>query len=636
MNTRIRLKYIIPLLVLAILILLPAKANAADTIDSGTCGENLIWTLDADGILTVSGSGGMDDFSASSAAPWDDYYEDITAVMIGEGVTSVGKQAFYDYPNLGAVTFSDTVSFIGNASFRDCVSIKAITIPASVTEISTRAFGGCTGLTEITFLGDAPNISRNAFSEVTAAASYPSGNNTWTTDMLDGYGGTLEWHSGCIEHSFGSYTSNADATCTADGTKTAVCTVCGAEDTLPDEGSRLPHSVPAYESNGDATCTADGTKTGTCDVCGANETVIDEGSKRPHTYTNYISDNNATCTDGTETALCDFGCGAKHTRTEEGSADAALHQYAEIQLRKPSCTITGYYVDVCKNCGNAESGRTEPATGHSIGIYHSSPATCTAQGYTGDRICRICGYIEAYGQTIDYAEHAWDENQANWVTVLCATYTHNGIAVTSCTRPGCSATVNRELPKLESSNPFTDVQKGSYAYDAIMWAVREGITTGRTETRFMPKEECLRAEVVTFLHRTISDVENADEMPFKDVKPNNYFYNAVNWAAKNGITSGVSPTQFAPYRSCTRAQVVTFLWRASGCPVVSGSNRFEDVSAGAYYHDAVLWAAQSGITTGTDQTHFSPDLTCTREQIVTFLYRCFASSGADAAPAGSN
>ena len=173
--------------------------------------------------------------------------------------------------------------------------------------------------------------------------------------------------------------------------------------------------------------------------------------------------------------------------------------------------------------------------------------------------------------------------------------------------------------------PFADVSTGTYYYDAVLWATGEDITTGTSATTFSPDMACTRAQVVTFLWRANgSPVLEGASNPFEDVRADSYYYNAVLWAVEEGITTGTSATTFAPDANCTRAQVATFLWRAEGSPAVSGGTSFTDVASGAYYADAVVWASNSGVTTGTSTTTFSPDAVCTRAQIVTFLYRVLA------------
>lgn len=168
---------------------------------------------------------------------------------------------------------------------------------------------------------------------------------------------------------------------------------------------------------------------------------------------------------------------------------------------------------------------------------------------------------------------------------------------------------------------FTDVASTAYYYDAVQWAVEQGITAGNSATAFAPGQNCTRAQIVTFLWRASgSPVPTATENPFTDVCEDAYYYHAVLWAVEKGITSGFSATTFAPNAVSNRAQVVTFLWRAEGSLAVSGAG-FSDVSADAYYAQAVTWAMNQGIASGRSNGQFVPDDLCTRAQAVTFLYR---------------
>ena len=176
-----------------------------------------------------------------------------------------------------------------------------------------------------------------------------------------------------------------------------------------------------------------------------------------------------------------------------------------------------------------------------------------------------------------------------------------------------------------SELPFTDVAVTDYYYDAVLWAAENGITGGVDDTHFAPNAPCTRAQIVTFLWRAAgSPAPKSSDMPFEDVAAASYYHDAVLWAVEQGITVGTSATTFSPDDTCTRAHIVTFLWRAQQSPAAGSANPFLDVASDAYYTDAVLWAVKNGITVGTNAagTTFSPDDDCTRAQIVTFLFRC--------------
>ena len=174
-------------------------------------------------------------------------------------------------------------------------------------------------------------------------------------------------------------------------------------------------------------------------------------------------------------------------------------------------------------------------------------------------------------------------------------------------------------------NYFVDVPTDSYYYDAVLWAVEQGITQGTDSLHFSPDGICTRAQAVTFLWRAAgSPAPKTTTMPFTDVPSGSYYYNAVRWAVENGVTKGTSATEFSPDENCSRAQIVTFLWRSEKSPAAGTVNPFADVKSNAYYADAVLWAVKEDVTKGTTDTTFSPGDNCTRAQIVTFIYRALA------------
>lgn len=173
----------------------------------------------------------------------------------------------------------------------------------------------------------------------------------------------------------------------------------------------------------------------------------------------------------------------------------------------------------------------------------------------------------------------------------------------------------------EPSRVFVDVKTGDYFYDAVQWAVGKGITNGTSAETFSPEDPCTRAQIVTFLWRAAGSPVVNYAMNMTDVAGDAYYAEAVRWALSEGITTGTSADQFSPDATCTREQAVTFLYRAAGSPAVSGESAFEDVGADAYYARAVAWAAQNGVTNGISQALFGTGSDCTRAQIVTFLYR---------------
>ena len=190
------------------------------------------------------------------------------------------------------------------------------------------------------------------------------------------------------------------------------------------------------------------------------------------------------------------------------------------------------------------------------------------------------------------------------------------------TMPSGKVEVAAEFVKEVEVSPFADVATDAYYYDAVKWAVEKGITNGVSETLFGPDQACTRAQIVTFLWRAAGSPEPKSGSSFADVATDAYYAKAVAWAVENGITKGTSETTFHPDETCTRAQGVTFLYRALG-KLAAAQAGFTDVAADSYYADAVNWAAENGVTKGISETLFGPDGSCTRAQIVTFLYRAY-------------
>ena len=176
---------------------------------------------------------------------------------------------------------------------------------------------------------------------------------------------------------------------------------------------------------------------------------------------------------------------------------------------------------------------------------------------------------------------------------------------------------------LDPQSGFCDVDSNEFYYDAMLWAVQKSVTNGTSQVEFSPADFCTRAQTVTFLWRANGRIAATNPSnPFVDVASGKYYYDPVRWAVEKKVTSGTDNTHFSPDSPCTRAQVVTFLWRSAGSPAPKSSkNPFVDLKQDSFYYKAVLWAVEKGITNGTSKTRFSPENICTRGQVVTFLYR---------------
>lgn len=315
------------------------------------------------------------------------------------------------------------------------------------------------------------------------------------------------------------------------------------------------------------------------------------------------------------------------------------HYWSEDMQRtvKPSCTVEGRRYSVCLICHSTKY-EILPKTEHSWDTGVVSKAPTENSSGTMTYTCTVCGAkksedIPALGHTHSYTAY-----------VTVPTCTEHGYTTHTC---ACGDSyVDSYVPALghrfvggvcercgakdpdysvQIRNPFTDVSENSVYCPGIIWAYDKGITNGATTTTFNPNDPCTRAQVVAFLWRAAGSPEPAASVknPFTDVKDGTYYYKAVMWAVAEGITRGVTDDSFAPNDTVTRAQFVTFLYRYEKSPAIAAdmANPFTDLRAGSFCYDAVLWAADKGVTNGVTSTTFCPNDPCTRAQVVTFIYR---------------
>lgn len=330
-------------------------------------------------------------------------------------------------------------------------------------------------------------------------------------------------------------------------------------------------------------------------------------------------------------------------------ASGCDHQY-EPRRQEPGCDKSGMSWQECIYCGDVIDYLTIDPTGHTFDVWYiTKEPTCTQNGIQV-RDCVICGFQEsstvshlghdyvvevmppsctARGYTSHYCPGCGDRFRTEYTEALGHRY-DDGVVIKEPTLTtmgrirytcsGCGDTYQDTIPKLV--NPFTDIDKNAYYFDPVIWAVNKGITSGLDNTHFGPDVLCNRAQVVTFLWRSAGMPEpGIRQNPFLDVPGGSFYEKAVLWAFEEKITSGTDSTHFSPDLPCNRAQVVTFLHRYRGCPESQGTTQFPDVKAGNFFYHAVLWAAQRGITLGMDDGYFRPEHNCNRAQIVTFLYR---------------
>ena len=547
----------------------------------------------ADSAYTVPGTVGSIDKNAFAGAQ-------LTSLTVPDSVTSIGEGAFSGCKKLKSVRLSqnltkleaslfsgctalseisipDSVKELGRAVFSGCTSLHEIEIPDKVTVIPEEAFKGCTALEKISLPKSVSHINKDAFSGCTLKTIAYAGSDTDFGRIETEGGGTeikeAEKSYTRTDHVH-SYTDTVIApTCTERGYTLSACS-CGDKK----EGS---YKAPLGHSYRDGICTR----------CG----ILDPSRDSTHEHEFRAAVTAPTCgSEGFTSYRC--SCGECYTKDYV----SALEHKTELSgARAAGCLKGGYSGDeVCSVCGRVfKSGGVIYALGHSTELRGVKAAGCTEKGYSGDLLCTRCGDIIEPGKAVDALGHRYSGGK--------------------CTVCGAKEPVSGDsvIPV------FRDVIRSAFYYDAVQWAVKNGVTNGTSADTFSPDESCTRYQIVLFLWRAAGKPEAKAAVSFTDVSPGDSFYKAVQWAVECGITRGTGDSAFSPYAPCTRAQIVTFLYRAAGSPAADGQCRFFDVAADSYYRDAVVWAGGRGITLGTSATTFSPDQPCTRAQVVTLIYR---------------
>ena len=497
----------------------------------------------------------------------------------------------------------------------------------------------------IQFTGNAPAFRSDSFSYLTADVYYPQGNSTWNEDVFQAYGGELTWipYDSETEEPDISEPTEPDPTDPTEPEPDPNTGVCGESITwtLDPESGKLTlrgsgdmtdyasyEDVPWYRGTPGVVRTVDvgDNITSIGDYAfaycgGITDVRLPEGLERigANAFFDCVELENIqipeTVTEiGTHTF---YKCNEIHdVKLPDGITEIADYAFAycrRFTVNIPS-RVTRIGAGAFYRCGGDTV--TVPATVKFVGEY--AFATCEF-----DRLVFLGDAPEIQDNAFYGAELNcfYPRGNATWTEEVRQGYGTSHITWTACDPDDLD--IPDYQPDPEPPGQFTDVKESSYCYEPVLWAVENGITTGMSATKFMPDNPCTRAQVVTFLWRAAGEpLPVSGKNPFTDVKSSAYYYNAVLWAVEQGITTGMSATSFGPDRPCTRGQVVTFLHRAAGeTEPESAGNPFTDVKESGFYYKAVLWAVENGITTGMSATRFEPGRTCTRGQVVTFLYR---------------
>ncbi len=499
-------------------------------------------------------------------------------ITLPKNITKLEASCFSGCAALAEIALPDNVKTLGEKVFSGCAALKSVKIPAEVTVIPAEAFSGCSSLESITIPKNVSHINERAFDGCTALkkVDYLGSDTDWSQV-------TKETGNNALDNAEKSFTRTdhehkytdtvIPPTCTERGCTVHLC-ACGDKR----EDSYTPPLGHSY-------------KGGICVRCG----ILDPNKDTPHKHDFIPIVTKPTClTEGFTTYTC--SCGECYTKDYV----SAVGHKTQLQIAKAAGCLTGGYTgdEVCTVCGKVfKQGSVIFALGHDPQPARVKAPTCTESGYTGDLICMRCGDMTQIGKTVAAAGHKF----FGGVCSVCGT------------------------KGAEAAPEFDDVKPGAFYFDAVQWAVENGITNGTGKNTFSPNDVCSRYQIVMFLWRAAGQPEAKAAVSFADVKPGDIFYEAVQWAVERGITKGTSSTSFSPFAPCTRGQIVTFLYRSAGSPKVSGACNFSDIPADSFCRDAVIWASSEGITNGTSAGRFSPNEGCTRAQVVTFLYR--ASGG---------
>ena len=479
---------------------------ATGVVASGTCGaegdgSNLTWTLDSEGVLTISGSGGMHDYDGPSSPPWYRSRSMVKSAVIADGVTSIGEWAFFGCGSLTSVTIPNSVTSIGRYAFYYCTSLTSVTIPDSVTSIGWLAFNGCTSLTSVTIPDGVTIINDAVFNGCTSLTSVT------IPDSVTSIGGSA----------FYNCTSLTD---------------------VYYAGSEAQWKAISISSTGN------------------------NGLLTANIHYNYVSHTHSykdvvtapTCTEkGHTTHTC--SCGDSYVDTY---TDPLGHDLKDDAAVAATCTTAGTTAGKhCTRCDYKEGMETIAALGHDLKDDAAVAATCTTAGTTAGKHCTRCDYKEGM-ETIAALGHAWDEG----MVTKEATETTQGSMTYTCTR--CQATKRDILPAsgLVATAVYNDVKNDtSWFYPGVQYCLSYGLMSGMGNGSFAPGEYTTRAQVAQILYNLHGNPEVSGGTPFTDVPEGAWYQKAVTWAHSVGIVNGVTATTFSPNANITRQDFVLMLMR---------------------------------------------------------------------------
>ena len=562
----------------------------------------------------------------------------LTAAPIPETVTAIDKAAFTGCTALTDVTIPAGVSTIPEDCFRGCTALTDIDLPGTVTHVGHNAFTGCTALKDVRCYGAAPavepgNSEAHSFEPATVTVHYNPAMN-WTLDA-DGkwQGYTVSDKGACTHTDYDTTERTVPATCGEAGRVDTICSNCGeviSTRELPPTGA---HDWDDGTVTTAPTETTPGVRTFTCRGCDQTRTeTIPATGAHDYRFTKTVD---PTCTDGGYDLYTCSGCGATERRN---LTDAAGHKWdGGTVTTAPTETTPGVRTRTCTVCGQTRT-ETIPATGaHDYRFTKTFAPTCTDGGYDL-YTCSGCGATERRNLT-DAAGHKWD----NGTVTTAPTETTPGVRTYTCTV--CSQTRTEAIPATGASTctggpscpsyGLHDVAGPDYwAHKGIDYCVRNRLMSGVGAGTFSPDTACTRAQIVKILYNLSGNQTDYSYyyLPFTDVAPGAWYYNAVAWAYCNDVTSGTSATTFTPNAAITRQQLVTFLYRytVKYAPEFTGNaapiSAFPDAGSVANWaYAAMSWAVGNGLIKGNAHDngldYLDPNGSATRAQTATIIMR---------------
>ncbi len=562
----------------------------------------------------------------------------LTAAPIPETVTAIDKAAFTGCTALTDVTIPAGVSTIPEDCFRGCTALADIDLPGTVTSVGHNAFTGCTALKDVRCYGAAPAVEpgsseAHSFEPATVTIHYNPAMN-WTLDA-DGkwQGYTVSDKGACTHTDYGTTERTVPATCGKAGRVDTSCSNCGEVISTRELQPTGAHVWGNGVVTTAPTETTPGVRTFTCSGCDQTRTeAIPATGTHDYQFTKNVA---PTCTDGGYDLYTCSGCGATEQRN---LTDAAGHKWdGGTVTTAPTETTPGVRTFTCTVCGQTRT-ETIPATGaHDYRFTKTFAPTCTDGGYDL-YTCSGCGATERRNLT-DAAGHKWD----NGTVTTAPTETTPGVRTYTCS--GCDQTRTEAIPATGASTctggpscpsyGLHDVAGPDYwAHKGIDYCVRNRLMSGVGAGTFSPDTACTRAQIVKILYNLSGNQTDYSYyyLPFTDVAPGAWYYNAVAWAYCNDVTSGTSATTFTPNAAITRQQLVTFLYRytVKYAPEFTGNaapiSAFPDAGSVANWaYAAMSWAVGNGLIKGNAHDngldYLDPNGSATRAQTATIIMR---------------